>query len=382
VDRENPEYKAPWNQLCNIPRVFTPEDKAVQTSNSDTPYSWTGLDLRTEPIVFTVPSIEKERYWSLQLIDLYTFNFEYLGSRTTGNDGGSFLIAGPHWQGEMPRGIKKVIRCETEIAPQFRTQLFDPGDLDNVKQIQARYRVQPLSAFLGQPAPKAMPAIDFIKPLTPVAQKTSVEFFARLNFALQFCPTHPSEKDLMARFAWIGVGMGKPFDASKLTPEMKKAIEDGIADGWADFAGLMKRIKTGDVNSGDVFGTREFLKNDYLYRMGAAVLGIYGNTKQEAMYAAYYLDEAGQKLDGSNHYTLRCAPGQLPPVHSFWSMTMYEQPASLLVANPLNRCLLNSTMLSQFKKDADGGLTLRLQTSSITSRNTSSSAGISCPMSH
>jgi hypothetical protein len=180
VDRENPEYKAPWNQLCNIPRVFTPEDKAVQTPNSDTPYSWTGLDLRTEPIVFTVPPIEKERYWSLQLIDLYTFNFDYLGSRTTGNDGGSFFIAGPHWQGGTPRGIKKVIRCETEIASsQFRTQLFDPGDLDNVKQIQARYLVQSLSAFLGQSAPEAAPAIGFIKPLTPVSQKTSIEFFAR-----------------------------------------------------------------------------------------------------------------------------------------------------------------------------------------------------------
>jgi hypothetical protein len=74
LDRSDPDYKAPYNQLFNIPRVYTPDDKAIQTPNSDTPYSWIGLDLRSEPIVFTVPPIEKERYWSLQLIDLYTIS--------------------------------------------------------------------------------------------------------------------------------------------------------------------------------------------------------------------------------------------------------------------------------------------------------------------
>ena len=83
-----------------------------------------------------------------------------------------------------------------------------------------------------------------------------------------------------------------------------------------------------------MFGTREYLKNNYLYRMAAAVLGIYGNSKQEAMYPVYYVDEAKQKLDGANRYTLRFAPGQLPPVNAFWSLTMYELPQSLLVANP------------------------------------------------
>jgi len=80
VNRENPEFKAPWNQLRNIPRVFTPEDKAVQTPNSDTPYSMVGLDLRAEPMVLTVPAIEKERYFSIQLIDEYTHNFAYIGT--------------------------------------------------------------------------------------------------------------------------------------------------------------------------------------------------------------------------------------------------------------------------------------------------------------
>ena len=108
TDKNNTEYKGPRNQIINIPRVYTSEDKAIQTPNSDTPYSWIGLDLRAEPMVFTIPPIEESRYWSLQLIDLYTHNFDYLGSRATGNNGGSFAIAGPNWKGETPAGMLMI----------------------------------------------------------------------------------------------------------------------------------------------------------------------------------------------------------------------------------------------------------------------------------
>ena len=80
------------------------------------------------------------------------------------------------------------------------------------------------------------------------------------------------------------------------------------------------------------------------------------------MYPVYTVDDANQKLDASTgRYTLRFAPGELPPVNAFWSVTMYNLPQSLLVANPLNRYLLNSTMLPQFARDADGGVTFYLQ---------------------
>ena len=365
VDSKSPEFKAPWNQIVNTPRVYTPADTAIQTPNSDTPYSFVGMDLRAEPIVLTVPAIEKGRYFSIQLIDAYTFNFAYVGSRATGNGGGSFLIAGPGWKGVTPKGVKKVIRSETEfVLAVYRTQLFNPGDLDNVKKVQAGYKAQTLSAFLGTAAPKATPVIDFIKPLTPAEEKTSPQFFNIVNFVLQFCPTNPSETALMARFAKLGIGAGKTLDINKLSPELKAAIEGGMADAWADFAGLVKQFDAGKVTSGDVFGTREYLKNNYLYRMGAAVMGIYGNSKLEAMYPVYGVDEAKQKLDGANRYTVRFAPGQLPPVNAFWSLTMYELPKSLLVANPINRYLVNSPMLPQFKRDADGGLTLLIQNES------------------
>jgi hypothetical protein len=365
VDTQNREYKAPWNHIWNSARLFTAADKAIQTANSDTLYSMIGADLRAEPIVLTVPAMEKNRYFSVQLIDYYTQNFAYIGTRTTGNGGGTFLLAGPDWKGETPKDIDKVFRSETQLAfPGYRTQLFNPGDIDNVKKVQAGYKVQTLSAFLGQPAPRAAPAIDFIKPLTPAEQRTSLAFFNVLNFVLRFCPTVPSETALMARFARIGVGAGKTFDVAKLTPEMKSAIEQGMADAWAEHAALQKRIDAREVSTGAFFGTREFLKNNYLYRMAGAIYGIYGNSQQEAMYPQYAIDADGQKLDGANRYTVHFAPNQLPPVNAFWSMTMYDFPAQLMVDNPLNRYLLNSPMIPQFKKDADGGFTLYFQSDS------------------
>jgi hypothetical protein len=363
VERNNPEFKAPWNQIRNMPRVFTPDDKVVQIPNSDTPYSTLGLDLRAEPMVITVPPIAKSRYFSVQLIDLYTFNFGYIGSRTTGNEGGSFLVAGPGWKGPQPTGIKNVFRCETEFAlAGFRTQLFNPGDLDNVKKIQTGYKAQPLSQFLGKSAPPAAPAIEFVKPLTRDQQRTSPEFFNILNFILQFCPTNPSEKELMARFAKLNIGAGKNIDVASLSPEIKKSVEDGMADAWQAFAEARKQVDEGKVTAGDFLGTREYLKNNYLYRMLAAVLIIYGNSKQEVMYPVYTVDASGQKLDAAqNRYILRFESSQLPPVHAFWSLTMYGLPSRLLVANPLNRYLINSPMLPDLKRDADGSLTLYIQ---------------------
>ncbi|CAI3800612.1 DUF1254 domain-containing protein [Pseudarthrobacter sp. MM222] len=365
VDRGNPEFKAPWNQLKNIPRVYTPEDKAVQTPNSDTPYSMIGLDLRAEPMVLSVPKIEKERYFSIQLIDLYTHNFAYLGSRVTGNDGGSFLIAGPGWTGETPEGVTKVIRAETALMlAVYRTQLFKPDDLDNVQKIQAGYTAQPLSAFLSQPSAPAAPPIDFPKPLTQEEEKSSLEIFNLLNFLLQFCPTHPTEGELMKRFARIGIGPGQTLDVDKLDPGIGEGLGQGIRDAWQDFADLKKQVDAGEVTSGQLFGTREYLQNNYLYRMTAAKLGIYGNSKAEAMYPIYGTDAEGQPLDGAHRYTLRFAPGGLPPVNAFWSLTMYNMPQSLLVANPLDRYLINSAMLPRLARDPDGGLTLIIQSAS------------------
>lgn len=362
VEQANPEYKGAWNEVHNVARVFTPQDKAIQTPNSDTPYGFLGADLRAEPLVISVPAI-RDRYYSLQFIDMYTHNFAYVGSRATGSDEGDYLLAGPAWQGKVPENIKSVIRSETDLAfVLYRTQLFGEADLDEVKQIQAQYKVQPLSRFAGTATPQ-MPTVEFIEPLSAEAQKTSPEFFGILNFLLKVAPTHPSETALMERFGKAGIGAGKPFDVAALSPGQRRAVAEGMADAWRAFAQYKSEvIDSGKKGSADGFGTREYLANDYMMRMSSAVLGIYGNSKEEANYPAYFTDSEGKLLNAvSDRYTVRFEPGKLPPVNSFWSLTLYELPASLLAENPINRYLINSPMERYLVRDADGGVTLYIQ---------------------
>jgi hypothetical protein len=359
VDDKDPNYKAPFNAIGHSRTPATPEDKAIITPNSDTPYSYAWLDLRAEPVVISMPPVEKNRYYSAQLIDLQTFNFAYLGTRSFGNDGGDFLITGPGWKGTKPEGIKAVIPCETSLMyVLFRTQLFGPADLPAVHRIQDSYRVRPLSGWQGTTPPPAAPTVSW--PALDPKMTEDATLFSYLNFLLQFCPPHPSEKTLAARFDQLGIAPGKPFDPASLDPAVSKAIREGIAEVWEiDFAAAMKRVNAGDLGSGDLFGTREFLKNNSLYRFVGAKLGIYGNSREEANYQPYFTDAEGKPMDTSkNSYQLHFAKGQLPPVNAFWSLTIYDGKNQLLVPNSLNRYLLNSTHLDSFKYDADGGLTL------------------------
>ncbi|WP_197413985.1 DUF1254 domain-containing protein [Terracidiphilus gabretensis] len=360
IDKSNPQYQGPFDSILNIARVFTPADTAFVTPNSDTPYSFAGLDLRAEPAVITIPKMEKNRYFVFQLMDLYTFNFAYIGSRSTGNDGGVYLIAGPGWNGDAPKGISKMFHAETQfVSVVGRTQLFNPADLPNVKRIQAGYKVQPLHEFLRTDAPPAAPAPDWPKPIS-AAEQTSPAFFNQMAFLLQFAePPHASEVDLRNQFAKIGIVPGKPFDPSSLSPDVQAALKAGIDGGQKAIDG--KRASMGGKTD-TLFGAREYLKNDYLARATGTQMGIGANSRDEALYPILDKDSDGQVLDGSKHnYTLHFAKGQMPPVNAFWSLTMYNLPSQLLVKNPLNRYLINSPMLPQLKTDADGGLTIYIQ---------------------
>jgi hypothetical protein len=357
IDTSSTDYRAPFNTLTNAKSVATPDDKFVVTPNSDTPYSYLWMDLRAEPIVVTMPGIEPNRYYTGQMIDLYTYNFAYIGTRAFGNDGGTFLIAGPGWKGDEPAGMKEVIRTETQFAYLlFRTQLFNAADLPAVNQIQAAYTAQPLSAFLKQPAPSAAPVVSWP---TISALPTGADVFPFVNFVFQFCPPNPSESGFLERFAKINVGPDETFDLNKFSPEVQQAINDGIKDSAVDLAGVVEKVNTDTVSSGDMFGTRDFLKDNYLYRYVGAKLGMYGNSKQDALYFGYFVDAAHQPLDASKFsYELHFDKGGLPPTKAFWSVTMYDGKTQLLVANPLNRYLLNSTTLDAYTYDPNGSLTL------------------------
>lgn len=283
----DPAYKAPFNQIYNTARVYTTEDTTIVTPNSDTPYSFIAMDLRAEPFVVCNPEIGKGRYFSFQFTDIYTANFAYAGTRTTGNGPGCFMVAGPGWKGEKPPGITRLFRCETGFAAALiRTQMFDSADIDNVKKIQAGYRAEPLSKFLKKPSPPSPPEVNWPKIDKQMAEKDP---FGYLNFVLQFCPptgTAAVEAPLRARFARIGVEAGKPFPADKVAPDRKARLEMALRDGLAKIKQAVETFgkdENGWRVSTQGFGTRQMLGGDWTMRAGAAMAGIYGNDAAEAM---------------------------------------------------------------------------------------------------
>jgi len=364
VDKASSQYKGPLNTIISDASVFTYKDTAIVTPNSDTPYSMMQVDLRAEPMVFCVPAIEKNRYYSVQLTDMYSFNYGYVGSRATGNEAGCYMITGPGWNGNKPEGVSKVFNSETQFGLViFRTQLFNSADIDNIKRIQAQYTAMPLSAYLKQPAPPALPLPNF-PPFDADAFK--LKAFSYLNFLMQFAPTLPAEAALRAKFARIGIAPGIPYELPKVG-DAKVATELGIKEGYEAIEKQRDEIGK-EVNGwrvGSAFGNRAFYNGNYTLRAAAALAGIYGNDAIEAMYPLAVTDSTGAKLDGSkSNYTITFPADAYPPVNAFWSVTMYDGRTQLLIENPINRYLINSPMLPNMKKNPDGSLTIYVQNKS------------------
>jgi hypothetical protein len=365
VNKNSGQFKAPFNQIKNEARVYTYKDTSIVTPNSDTPYSFLWMDLRAEPMVISVPAVEKARYYAVQLEDGNTFNYGYIGTRSTGSEAGHYMVVGPDWNGATPPGIKKVFRSTTQFSVAgFRTQLFGPDDMDNVKKVQAGYKAQPLSAYLKQPAPPAAAKVDFPKIDKEMVKKN---FFEYLDFSLQFAPAGPEEKDIRDKLARIGVGPGKTFNFKDLPLTHKLEIGLGMKDGEKKVDQYLEdgfKVVNG-WKVGSFFGDRQFYNGNWLLRAASAKGGIYGNDAIEAVYPFTKNLANGELLDGSKHnYSVTFPVGQLPPVNAFWSVTMYDGKTQLLIKNPINRYLINSPMLSGMKKNADGSLTLHIQNKS------------------
>jgi hypothetical protein len=332
IDRSSGQFKAPFNQIFNEHRVFTYEDTAVIAANSDTPYSNAFLDLRAEPVVVSVPDVDLKRYYVVQLGDGSTYNYGYMGSRTTGGKAGDYMVVGPEWKGSTPSGIKKVFRSGSQFSGiACRTQLFGPDDMDNVIKIQNSYNVQTLSSYLKQPPPPPAPVIDFPKINKELIKEN---FFEYLDFALQFIPAEANEAEIRAKLARIGVGPGKTFSFKDLSLEHKAEIALGMKEGDRKVTEAVATAGTG-INGwrvGSLYGDSKFYNGVWLKRAAAARAGIYGNDAVEAIYPQTRVDIDGQTIDTSkNNYTLTFAVGQLPPVNAFWSVTMYDGKTELLI---------------------------------------------------
>jgi hypothetical protein len=358
IDAASPSYVGGFNRFRHYDRLATPQDTDIVTPNNDTPYSWAWLDLRAEPMVLSLPAVP-ERYYVNQWFDLYTHNFAYTGVRTTGREAGHYLFAGPDWDGEVPAGISKMFRAETSIIGTLtRTAVDGADDIPAMKAVQAGYGLQPLSAFAGTPAPAPAAVPEW--PVWDEAKAKGLGFIAYLNALLPFMAVVPSEAAMFERFARIGIGAGRPFDEAALAPALRDAMLAGIAEAAAAFQARAAK----ETSSAAMFGSRAELGSDYIYqRSCGAALGILGNTKEEAIYGSQQTEPDGTVLSGAHRWRMRFAPGQLPPVNEFWSITMYSLPDRFLVPNPIDRYSIGDRTPG-LQYDPDGGLTLYLQADS------------------
>jgi hypothetical protein len=362
VDRKSAKFKAPFNQIKSEGDFFTYKDAAVSLPNNDTLYSVAWLDLRVEPIVLSVPVVDPNRYYSITLRDGKFYTYGYIGSRATQNQGGDYMVVGPKWSGEVPRDIKEVFRSSTQFSiAMYRTQLFNPDDIDNVRKAQADYGLKPLSKKMQQSPPLPARTINFQEIRKQLLRKN---FFQHLAFASQFAPAQFIESDAHENLAKLGVGPGKTFDFSDLSFKEKLAIISGISAGdhKIDRTVADAQVVLNGWRIAPYFGGSTFYSGNWLLRAAAAKSDFYGSNSAEAAFLFASVDKDGDVLDGSKRrYTLTFAPNQLPPVDGFWSLTMYDSRSGLLIRNPMNRYLVNLSMLPMMKRTANGALTIYIQ---------------------
>jgi len=371
LDKNSKEYKGDFNIKSCEARVYTPNDKTIVTPNSDTPYCMFWSDIRDEPVVVSVPDIEADRFYHFQFIDLFSHNFAYIGTVSTGNKAGKYLIASNNWEGDKPEGITDIIRCETDFFFTIvRTQLMDKNDLNKVEAIQNEYQIQLLSDYLGKAGENSMDKEDW--PVWNEGDQFTEASFKYVDVVLNLTQEIEAETALREQFAKLGIGTKEPFNLEGFDKEVQEAIKAGAKEGFAEVEAFIELHSTDPLGSTKMFGTRAFLNKSakenynfstmFLPRAVAADRGLYGNSAAEAMYPMYIVDAEGTPFNAAeNNYTLTFKQGVLPPVKAFWSLTMYDGKTQLLIDNRLNRYLLNSPMMDDFVMNDDGSLTIYIQ---------------------
>lgn len=356
-----PTYRGPFNQFDHMRQLATHEFTEIVGPNNDTLYSFGWLDLATEPIVLSLPDIPDERYFVIQIVDMYAYNLEYIGARTTGYQAGNYLFAGPGWDGPTPDGITGVRRTEGRyLLTGVRTAVSGADDVANVTALQDQYILTPLSAYLGQPAPEPVPAPDF-PPYVP-KKVASIEFISYFNFLLGQIEPGPYERPLLERWAKIGIQPGQPFDPHSLMPEVREAVSKGVASALEQITAESKIVGR-KVNNwsliGEGFGYRSMMQGKDLLRAGANMVGIYGNNPEEAYNYSGRYDDNGNVLDASQHnYVIHF--DSPPPAKAFWSVTMYNLPIPLFIDNPIKRYSIGDRTPG-FSPNEDGSVTICLQ---------------------
>lgn len=340
----------------------------VVTPNSDTLYCQTQFDLTKEPVIIVAPPI-RDRYYTFELLDAYTNVFAYVGTRATGGEGGTYLLAGPQWNGQVPEGMIKIW-SPTNLAWLInRILVKGPSDVSNVRALQDKIVIKPLSLFqTNQTAPTStsQPALAGtnvssqvpIGPQPYLIPRTGIKIFDEIGAAMNGNPPNPPDPTLVTKLAGIGIGPGKT-PSMNANDTIKAALQTGITEGQKL---VNQRVaNAGTLVNGWLVNLAGIYGSDYLFRAAVAQFGLGANVPQEASYPAAFTDSQGKNLTGANNYVIHFKDGQ-PPVDGFWSVSMYNDK-NLFINNPINRYAIGK-YTEGLKNNTDGSLDIYVQNTS------------------
>jgi len=365
----SPEIKVigsgPANNIHFARELVNASFKDVVSPNADTMYGIAWLDLKKEPLVLKVPPVADGRYYTFEFLDAYTNDYAYVGTRATGSAGGTYLIAGPEWNGQVPDGMTKMWTPTNLAWILQRTLVKGPQDIPNVHSIQDKISLTPLSAYQGNattttPTPLSANASANGAPVSPapaLIPTTGIKIYDEIGRAMSGNPLNPPDPVLFGKLASIGIGPGKA-PSTEANDTTKAALQTGIAEGEKLIDAKVANVGT-KVNGWLVSAQPGVYGTDYLFRAAITKLGFGANIGQEALYPTTFTDIQGQPLTGAKNYTIHFDPGQTPPVQAFWSITMYNNK-SLFVDNPVNRYAIGM-FTEGLKNNTDGSLDIYVQ---------------------
>lgn len=353
--------RGPMGQFVNAREYPNATFRDVTAPNADTLYSSAWLDLSEEPYILHVPD-EKGRYYLMPMLSGWTEVFAVPGKRTTGTQVHDFAIVGPHWSGSLPKGMTELKSPTNMVWILGRTYCTGtPEDYKAVHSIQDEYKLMPLS-YYGKPyTPPKGKVESSIDMKTPVRDQVNAldapTYFKKLAELMKNNPPSKEDALMVAKLEKLGIIPGQDFDLTKAEQSVAKALHQSVKQ--AQMKIMAHEKKAGVDKNGWTFATKTGLYGtDYLQRAFVSAVGLGANKPQDAIYPTTTVDKAGKKLNGTKHYVMHFAKGQMPPVKGFWSLTMYNDNY-FFIENPLNRYTLSSR--SEFKKNSDGSIDIYIQ---------------------
>ena len=353
------------NQFALVRHLRGPEFKQVATPNNDTLYAQAYTDVSREPMVMSVPAVEPDRYYTMQLWDPNGDTFAYVGSRTTGTGPGDYALVGPGWVGQLPAGVERIDSAYNSFVIWGRIGVEGPDDVVNANRIQDGLRLVPLSQY-GKSSEQATPDSAFSEQRVAFHNPDQVPedllFYVELARSLKYTPPKAQDAVVVQSLAEIGFSDDNTrFDYASLSSAKVSGLRKALQ--YGEYLMDVNAATTGESLNGWRWSRRSgILGNDYLFRAAWAKWYTGGNAPDEAIYMDGRNDNLGEPFNGSKRYRIKFADGQLPPVKAFWSISMYDLASGAFIANPIDRYSVG-TYTPGLTKNSDGSLELYIQQS-------------------